>query len=577
VEEKESSLRRPPAKEFPRPVSEARLAIASLAARAGDTNGALRDILAVVGSALRADSGFISLLSPDSGRLEVEARFNLPIDGSLSLAPGQGIPGWVAWHGEPLLVPDTSADSRYRAFRPGVRCQMSAPMPAGEGLVLGVVTLDKDTAGGFGPDDLGLLAELTEAAAGVMQRLWELDHLREKARQLETLVAAGQSLVSKLAPQGLFDALARDACRMMRAGACALFLNEQPGYLRLGAYAGEGTTTPQAGAFPMDSCLVAAAIHTRHAVEFADIQSPEYADLADLPRDAALHSVLATPVIFEGEVLGVLAVFLGRMHRFDNDEKRLCAVLASLGAVALQNARLYARVFQSEEALRKNERLTMLGLLSAEIAHEIRNPLTVLKLLHGGLGADFAPGDPRRTDLRVISEKLDQLEGIVTRVLNFGKAPAHLHTRCSLAEIIEDTIILIRLKLAQNNIRLQFLPPPRTLVVDGHKGQLQQVLLNLLINAMQAMPDGGAITIAVSEDKEGAAHRAVMEVTDTGSGIPEEIRQRIFDSFLSGRPDGTGLGLGIAKRVLQGHHGDITLVSTGPNGSTFRVNLPLAK
>jgi signal transduction histidine kinase len=306
----------------------------------------------------------------------------------------------------------------------------------------------------------------------------------------------------------------------------------------------------------MDSCLVAAAIHTRHAVEFADIQSPEYADLADLPRDATLHSVLATPMIFEGEVLGGLAVFLGRVHRFDNDEKRLCAVLASLGAVTLQNA---------------------LGLLSAEIAHEIRNPLTVLKLLHGGLGADFAPGDPRRTDLRVISEKLDQLEGIVTRVLNFGKAPAHLHTRCSLAEIIEDTIILIRLKLAQNNIRLQFLPPPRTLVVDGHKGQLQQVLLNLLINAMHAMPDGGAITIAVSENKEGAAHRAVMEVTDTGSGIPEEIRQRIFDSFLSCRPDGTGLGLGIAKRVLQGHHGDITLVSTGPNGSTFRVTLPLAK
>jgi hypothetical protein len=112
--------------------------------------------------------------------------------------------------------------------------------------------------------------------------------------------------------------------------------------------------------------------------------------------------------------MGVLTIFTDRKRVFDNDEKRLCSALASLGAVALQNSRLYARVFMSEESLRKNERLTTLGLLAAEIAHEIRNPLTVLKLLHGGLGLDFAEGDPRRTDMRVIGEKLDQLEAIVT-------------------------------------------------------------------------------------------------------------------------------------------------------------------
>jgi signal transduction histidine kinase len=577
VEKKVSSRRRSAAEKPSLSASEARLAIASLTAGSGDTNEALRAILAAAAAALRADSGFISLLSPDTGKLEVEAQCNLPAEDRLSLAPGQGIPGWVAWHGKPLLVADTSADSRYRAFRPGVRCQMSAPLLAGEGHVLGVVTLDRNKPGGFGPDDLGLLAELTDGAAKVMQRLWELDHLRDKARQLETLLTAGQSLVSKLAPQALFDALTRDTCQMMQASACALFLNEQPGFLRLGAYAGEGTTPPAASHLSMDSCLVAAAIHTRRSVAFADIQSPEYTDLVDLPQDAALRSALATPVIFEGEVLGVLAVFLGRVHRFDNDEKRLCSALASLGAVALQNARLYARVFQSEESLRKNERLTMLGLLAAEIAHEIRNPLTVLKLLHGGLGSDFTPNDPRRTDLRIISEKLDQLEGIVARVLNFGKAPANLYTRCSLAEIIEDTILLVRLKLAQNDIELRFLPPPRALILDGHKGQLQQVLLNLLINALQAMPDGGAITIAVREEKNGSVRQAAMEVTDTGSGIPDAIRERIFDSFLSGRPDGTGLGLGIAKRIMLSHHGDITLVSTGPKGSTFRITLPLAK
>jgi signal transduction histidine kinase len=287
--------------------------------------------------------------------------------------------------------------------------------------------------------------------------------------------------------------------------------------------------------------------------------------------------VLASPMMFEGEVLGVVALFTGRVHRFDNDEKRLAAALASLGSVALQNARLYARVFQSEDVLRKNERLTTLGLLAAEIAHEIRNPLTVLKLLHGGLGLDFADGDPRRTDMRVIGEKLDQLESIVTRVLSFAKAPSSLHSRWSFADIVEDTLVLVRLKLAQSKVSVNFEPPPRPLYVEAHKGQIQQVLLNLLLNATHAMPDGGTIALALGTDQRGGADYAVLDLTDTGTGVDPTIRERIFDSFLSGRPDGTGLGLAIAKRILLSHHGDIMLLTTSARGTTMRVTLPLAK
>jgi len=103
------------------------------------------------------------------------------------------------------------------------------------------------------------------------------------------------------------------------------------------------------------------------------------------------------------------------------------------------------------------------------------------------------------------------------------------------------------------------------------------VLLNLMINSMQAMPEGGEIAIALSSDqREGGGH-AILEVTDTGTGIPDALRERIFDSFLSGRPDGTGLGLAIAKRVLLGHNGDIQLVSSSHQGTTLRVILPLAR
>ncbi len=476
-----------------------------------------------------------------------------------------------------LLVRDVTFEPRYIAVRPETRCEMAAPMQHND-QVIGVIDLESDRLGGFSPADLTLLEKFAEEAARVLERLWQLGHLKDKARQLESLINAGQSLVTKLEQQELLDTLTREARKMMQARACALYLLDASAKtVRCASFTNAAAIAPPAGDLPLDSCMVASPIHTRRQIAFPDVQSPEFGELLDVPADPALRSVLATPVRFEGDVLGVLVLFTDRIRRFDNDEKRLCAALASLGAVALQNARLYSRVFQSEDVLRKNERLTTLGLLAAEIAHEIRNPLTVLKLLHGGLGLDFPPEDPRRTDMRVIGEKLDQLEAIVGRVLSFAKAPSSLHSRWKIADVVEDTLVLVRLKLAQHKVTVSFTPPPRPLFVEVHKGQIQQVLLNLLINAMHAMPEGGSIALeTASADHAGVPH-VHLDIADTGTGVPEALRERIFDSFLSGRPDGTGLGLAIAKRILVSHHGDLKLLRTSPAGTTMRIALPLAK
>jgi signal transduction histidine kinase len=553
--------------------------LSSLVGRDEAPHTALNLILNELVTTFKADAGSISLLNPSTDRLETEVSTEAPPEGTddHGLKPGHGITGWCILNGRAVLVRDVAEEPRYIAVRPSARCEMAAPMRDGDQM-LGVIDLESDRIGGFDETDLALLQQLADEAARVMQRLWQLDHLRGKARQLEALIGTGQSLVSKLEQQELFDTLTRDARAMTQAHACALYLYDNSGNtLRFVSLASDVPVPLPATDLPLDSCLVAAAIHTRRQVAFNNILSPEFSELADIPSDEKLRSLLATPVLYENEVLGVLAMFTNHVHRFDNDEKRLCAALASLGAVALQNARLYARVFKSEDSLRKNERLTTLGLLAAEIAHEIRNPLTVLKLLHGGIGLDFPEDDPRRTDMRVIREKLDQLEAIVSRVLNFAKAPSSLHSRWSLADIIEDTLVLVRLKLAQSKIHVRFDPPAVSLIVEGHKGQLQQVLLNLIINATHAMPEGGTITLTVSEEERGAARYARLDLADTGSGIPAEIRDRIFDSFLSGRPDGTGLGLAIAKRILISHHGDITLLSSSPEGTTMRLTLPLAR
>lgn len=552
--------------------------ISSLTGRVDDPREALRRILALSVEVLGASSGSISLLNPDTGKLEIDVHQGLFSDADeVSLRLGQGITGWVAFHGRPQLVTDVASDPRYISIRKEIRSEIAAPMVEAGGQILGVINLDSDRLGGFNDTDLALLVRICEEATAVMQRLWQLRHLSGKARQLESLITIGQRLVGKLEQQELFDTITRDAHGITNTRACAFYLYDPTRrILRLLSFTHNGIipTTPE-GDLPIASCLLASSIHTRKQVEFLNIQSPEFLDVVDLPRAPSLRSLLAAPVLFENEVIGVLAVFTDHVHRFNNDEKRLLAALASLGAVALQNSRLYSRVFQSEESLRKNEQLTTLGLLAAEIAHEIRNPLTVIKLLFGYLDLEFPEDDPRRTDVRVISEKLDQLEAIVSRVLNFAKAPSSLHSRWGLADMIGDTVVLIRLKLAQSKIQLRFEPLPRPLVVDVHKGQIQQVLLNLLINSTQAMNDGGVITVRCSTEKRGDSDFALIDISDTGRGIPEELRAHIFDSFLSGRSDGTGLGLAIAKRILLSHHGDITLLDSGPGGTTMRIALPL--
>jgi signal transduction histidine kinase len=557
--------------------------IAALATRATNAASAELEILAVLMESFPADSGSLALLSAESGLLEIVVKQGLPSEiGDFALRPGQGVTGWVALHGKPLLIANVAAEPRYISARQGVRCEMAAPIIV-EGRTIGVVNLDADRVGAFTAEDLARLARYSAEAGSVLHRLWQLERLRANSTQLTTLVELGHALVTQLAPEELLSTLTQSGRALFNAKLCLLHdYDNTRRELRLHAWSASGPreaaerTLPQQ-AVPADTSLFSSVIRSGKSTEFQNINDAGYSEAADLPQDSSLCTALAAPIILEGIPSGVLSVFYDTPHRFSNNEKRLFAALASFAAVSLQNSRLYARVFHSEEVLRKNETLTTLGMLAAEIAHEIRNPLLVIKLLHGTLGADFPPEDPRARDLQVITEKIEQLEAIVSRVLSFARAPAAMHSRWSLTEILDDTFVLLRAKLAQANVQLHYTSPPRALVVDANKGQLQQVVLNLVLNSLAAMPHGGGITVLCTEEKTTFGRVAHIDVSDTGSGISESIRPYIFESFLSGRTDGTGtgLGLGIAKRIMKDHHGELTLATTGPRGTTMRITVPL--
>ncbi|RXK55591.1 GAF domain-containing protein [Oleiharenicola lentus] len=554
-------------------------ALASLAVTAPNAISAQEGVLAAIMSAFPADSGSLSLLTPESASLEICAQQGLPPEtGEFALRPGQGITGWVALHARPLLVADVSHEPRYIAARRGVCSEMAAPIIV-EGQVVGVVNLDADQPGAFNSTDLDRLQSFADEAGRVLNRLWQFDRMRANSTQLTTLVELGHALVAQLAPEELLNTITDSARALFNARLSLLHdYDDASRELKLHSWSAAGDLAAtglslQQQTVPIDEALFASALRTGRATEYQHLDGARYREAADLPRDPSLCSALASPLILEDKPAGILSVFHDHPHRFSDDEKRLFTALANFATVALHNARLYSRVFHSEEVLRKNETLTTLGLLAAEIAHEIRNPLTVIKLLHGPLGADFAPADPRRKDLQIITEKIEQLEGLVTRVLSFARAPASLHSRWSLDEILSDTNHLLRAKLAQAGVELHYTPPAGAVAVDVNKGQIQQVFLNLALNAFHAMPQGGELRITCAT--EGA--NVLIDVSDTGGGIPPEVQPRIFESFLSTRAGGTGLGLTIALRIVKDHHGSLQLRSTGPRGTTMRVTLPIAQ
>jgi len=282
--------------------------------------------------------------------------------------------------------------------------------------------------------------------------------------------------------------------------------------------------------------------------------------------------MLSASLGYEKQVIGVLNAYTKQAYRFSNSERQVFRALADMGAFAIENAKLYTRIIDTEDSLRNNERLTTLGMLSAEIAHEIRNPLTVMKLLVESLSLDQKLDEASQNDMNVVLEKINDLGEIVGRVLNFGKNRTQIFSRWDMNKIVEDSIQLVRFKLIRNRIKVDF-ETGNGCFVQCNKGQIQQVLLNLFINADEAMPDGGTIKIRFEKDHENG--NLLVLFSDTGLGIPDEIKSGIFDSFLSGKPSGSGLGLAIVKRILRDHRGNIEIAETSESGTIFKFWLPM--
>jgi two-component system, NtrC family, sensor histidine kinase HydH len=228
------------------------------------------------------------------------------------------------------------------------------------------------------------------------------------------------------------------------------------------------------------------------------------------------------------------------------------------------------RIIAIEEQLRRSERLSTLGEMAAVLAHEIRNPLGSIRGTAEILRDDYRPGDPKHEFIEIQIKETERLNHVVEDFLRMARPQAAEMRRCSLREELETIVTLTASEARQRGIHLEFTSPDDEQPITGDSEKLRQAFLNIVLNALQATPAGGNVTISAARRDD----TCEIRFSDTGPGIPADVQERIFEPFFTTKPDGTGLGLAVTRKIVEAHGGTLTVESEVGKGTTVAIRLP---
>jgi signal transduction histidine kinase len=269
------------------------------------------------------------------------------------------------------------------------------------------------------------------------------------------------------------------------------------------------------------------------------------------------------------EVVGPITVSAGA--GFEELELQLRKMADHVGTVVEQ-------LQQSQREVLRAEQLAAVGQLAAGVAHELRNPLMSIKLLAQTAAKQGTDACLRGKDIEVLHVATTRLENSLQSLLDFARPSKPEKRRFELRPVVDETIGLVSGRASRQSVRIDLDAPGGPIELIADIGQIRQVLLNLLLNALDALPSGGSIHLRWNSDDRavamGETNWILIQVCDTGSGIPPDLGDQIFEPFVSSKDTGTGLGLTISRRIVEAHGGRIDAASRPEGGAIFTIRLP---
>ncbi len=549
----------------------------------GEAAALLETAAGEIGRALSARSVAVLLLRPGEAVLQSAAGWGTPLPPDPVTIPIRDatLATQALQTQGPVWSADTSTDPRS-----GMRGVAAAP-PMSMLLVpltsrrapRGVVAIAAEPERRFGEGEVALAFALATTAANALENAELHAEMRRRAEELGLLLEVGRSLVATLELKQVLDAGVVSLARMVGAPDAYLFLLDPTGReLEIRAAAGNfpelvGSRVP---VDPPQDSLGAMVFHRREPLVLEDgtAHPALHHEALGLGRGSAY---LGLPLVVRDRTIGSALIVDPRgQRRFTQAEVERAAAIANQLAVAAENARLYedlrrsyADLARAQAQLVQRERLAALGELSAVVAHEVRNPLGVIFNSLGSLKRLLRPEGDARMLLDIVGEEADRLNRIVGDLLDFARPSTPALRPEALDRVLEEAVAAavaeIRDIAVERDIEAD-LPP---VAMDARL--IRQAVLNVAVNAAQAMPRGGTLTVRARRD--GGWVR--VEIRDSGPGIPDEIRHRVFEPFFTTKASGTGLGLAVVKRIVEGHGGEVAMASEPGAGAAFTIRIPL--
>lgn len=558
-----------------------------------DLNTVLRQVLELVCQALEATEGFILLLEQETQAL-LFAMTLTPKTAHLRgrrLSSDRSIVATVIRDGQPVRVGDVRRHSHFSADIDAVtgfetRSLICAPLTY-RGQIIGVIEIVNNFPDKFSNDDLALVAAVASIAAAALQNAQLYAASQTRASELAILNEIGLALTSTLDYKTVVRLALSLSKGLFRAGRAVLFQVE-PDKETLHLVSVQPPLLNETAGLPLEEKVAAWALANGQPALVTDLASDtRVAELEPGAGPEGAGAIMAMPLLVTGKPIGVLVVTRDYQEAYGLEDLRILQAVGSILAMALGKAQLYAEQVwllrereRTQQQLVQTEKMVAMGRLVSAIMHEINNPLQAVQNFLG-LAQEEVRGDRRQAELErylsVVGAEVGRISNIIHNLRDFYSPASSEFQTIDINSIISSVLDLTGKQLERERIAVERLWDPALPKIDANAGQLRQVFLNLVLNAIDAMSGGGTLRVTTASGLLGPGQSGPgvrIEFSDTGKGMSPEVQSRLFEPFFTTKTDGSGLGLSISYSIIRAHRGQISVVSHPGLGTTVTILLP---
>jgi len=614
--------------------------ITRIASSTLDLDETLEKIIEVIQNNLHIDACAIYIADESDRFFNLKAAIGLPRDTSqfIQLEMGKGVTGWVAEHHKTLALSDAHNDPRFVYFpeikEEKFKAMLSVPIMVEEQCI-GVINIHNEEKREYTDFAILMVETIASQVSGCIRNamLFNQSQMLLKEQTILYDISLAVQTSTRL-EHGLWIILS--GITMGEAGgfnrAMVFIINENTntlkGFMGLGPDSSEDAFRIWAEWGRKKKNMLQWVVNEADKDEYKNSTYNKFVQELNFPirpeenilvetvlqrtsfnvTDAGNHPLVSdefiqalqtnafatVPLIAHKEVLGVILVDNRYNNNpISNEQLRLLTRFATHAGWVIENSRLFTKLLETNrellstrEQLVQSEKLAALGEISAEVTHEIKNPLVSiggfarrLENKISGLSEKYETEkelDKIADYSKIIRTEVNRMERLLTNILDYSKAGDLQRTPCDINELIEEAVYLFKSGFYLNNITVHFhlgkdIPP-----LNLDKTQIKQVLINLFFNAMESMPSGGNLTIGTTPETYVGGQKVItLSIEDSGGGISKDIYENIFNPFFTTKSSGTGLGLSISRKIIEMHGGTIRIENSIGKGVAVYLHLPL--